>query len=224
MPDDPTTEITAPPEEPRPGADQSLGLEDDDWPTRGPARGIRLAIPAAALIAILLVGAGFWGGATLQKDHGSSGGTGGGNGVAALASRLRALAGATGASGATGARGTTGAAGLFGGLGGAASGTTGTISVVDGDVLYLLTSDGALVKVTLDPSTTTITRNATGKAVDLRPGDTVVVQGATSANGNVSATSIAASAPGVSSGRGGGGFFSRGGNTGTGSGATGTAG
>ena len=80
----------------------------------------------------------------------------------------------------------------------------------------MLTSSGALVKVTLDPSTTTITRNASTKANNLRPGDTVVVQGATSANGDVSATSIAATAPGVSSSRFSAGGF--GGGLGSGSG------
>jgi len=218
--DEQTTEVV-PGGGPPHGAPYPEGaLEEDEWPVRGPARGIRLAVPAAALIAVLLVGAGFWGGATLQKDRGSSSG-GGGGGAAALASRLRALAGATGATGARGATGASGAGGLFGGgggLGGAAAGTAGTISVVDGNVLYVLTTSGALVKVTLDPSTTTITRNAGTKAIDLRPGDTVVVQGTTSANGDVSATSVAATAPGVTSSRFGSGFFNRG--TGSGSGST----
>ncbi len=101
--------------------------------------------------------------------------------------------------------GTTRAAtggGGFGGFGGggfaSSAAATGTISVVDGNTLYVLTATGSLVKVTLTPSTT-ITRNADATAVDLRPGDTVVVQGTTSPNGNVSATSVAATAPGVSS-------------------------
>lgn len=219
MSDDPTTEITPAFGEDEPELDLHGEVpDDDDWPIHGPARGIRLAIPAAGLIAILLVGAGFWGGAALQKGHGSSGGSGGG--TAALVSRLRALAGATGARGASGARGTTaaGGAGLAAGFGGAAAGTIGTISVVDGNILYVLTSTGALVKVTLDPSTATITRDASTNAAGLRPGDTVVVQGTTSSNGDVAATSVAATAPGVTSSRfgggGGGGFFSRGSGSG----------
>jgi thiamine monophosphate kinase len=72
--------------------------------------------------------------------------------------------------------------------------------VVDGKTLYILTSAGSLVKVTLGASTT-ITRNATTQADGLRPGDTVVVQGATGKSGDVTATSISATAPGASAGR-----------------------
>ncbi len=178
------------------------GGEDDDWPTRGPARGIRLGVPFAGLLAVLLVAAGFWGGAVLEKNHGSSTLGGGNGGLAGLAARFRAAAaGATGATGATGASGGSG----FPGFGGSSSAAAGTISVVDGDTLYVLTSTGALIKVTLTPSTT-VTRNAKSPAIGLRPGDTVVIQGATGRNGNVAATSVAATAPGVSSSGGGFGF------------------
>ena len=47
---------------------------------------------------------------------------------------------------------------------------------------------------------TTITRNADATAIDLRPGDTVTVQGATGSGGAVTATSVSATAPGVTSG------------------------
>ena len=78
--------------------------------------------------------------------------------------------------------------------------------MVDGDVLYVLTSTGGLVKVTLGASTS-ITRNEKSPAIGLRPGDTVVVQGSTARNGNVAASSVAATAPGVSSAGGFGGRF-----------------
>ena len=171
---------------------------DDEWPDRGPASGIRLAIPTAALVALLLVGGGFWAGAALQKSHGSSSSSGGA--AASFAARFRGAAGASGAAGTgtTGTTGTTGAGGA-GGFGfGSSAAATGTISVVDGKVLYVLTTSGALVKVTLAPSTS-ITRNAKSTPIELRPGDTVVVQGATATDGNVSASSVAATAPGVSS-------------------------
>ena len=87
----------------------------------------------------------------------------------------------------------------FGGFGASTAAATGTISVVDGNTLYVLTATGSLVKVTLGPSTT-ITRNADSSAIDLRPGDTVVVQGTTAANGDVAATSVAATQAGVTSG------------------------
>jgi hypothetical protein len=165
---------------------------DDEWPDRGPSGGIRLAVPTAALVALLLVGGGFWAGAALQKSHGSSSSSGGA--AASFLSRFRAAAGASGAAG-TGTTGTSGAGGF--GFGSSAA-ATGTISVVDGKVLYVLTTSGALVKVTLTPSTS-ITRNAKSTPIELRPGDTVVIQGATATDGNVSASSVSATAPGVSS-------------------------
>lgn len=183
------------------------GEADEEWVVRATG-GIRLAMPVAALLAVLLVAAGFWGGALVEKNHG--GGSGGS--AASLAARFRSARGGSGGTGTS----TTGGAGGFFGAGGSSSATSGTISVVNGKTLYVLTSSGSLVKVTLS-SSTTITRNADSTPVDLRPGDTVVVQGAAGSNGNVSATSVAATAPGVSSTAslfgGGGGGFTGGGST-----------
>jgi hypothetical protein len=215
------------------GADPDAAGELDDWPVRAPAKGVRLAVPAAALVAVLLLATGFWGGATLQKRHNGSGSSASSL-ASAFAGRLRAAAaaaGATGTTGTTGAAGATGTsrgafggAGGFGGFGGASTAAAaGTVSVVDGSTLYVLTADGQLVKVTLGPSTT-ITRNAKSNAVGLRPGDTVVVQGASGKNGNVTATSVSATAPGAGSagGRfGGGGGFGGGGSGGSGGAAAG---
>jgi hypothetical protein len=155
--------------------------DDEEWASQGPARGIRLALPVAGMLAVVFIAAGFWGGATIEKNRGGS----------TAASALAARFGRTGTPGGTGGF-------PFGGGATAGSGTTGTLSVVNGNTLYVLTSAGALTKVTLSPSTT-ITRNADTKPDGLRPGDTVTVQGATNANGNVTATSITATAPGVSS-------------------------
>jgi hypothetical protein len=161
--------------------------EDDEWAVRGPAKGVRLTLPIAVLVAVVLVAAGFWGGAVAQQSHGSSAtGSGGSGGAAGFAARFRAGGGAAGAGS------------FFGGGGGAAGAAgpaaSGTISVVNGNTLYILTSAGALVKATLGPSTT-ITRTASTTAVGLRPGDSVSVQGSTSKNGDVTATSIAATGP-----------------------------
>jgi hypothetical protein len=182
---------------------------DDEWAAAGPPRGIRLRLPVVALIAVLLVAAGFWGGAVVQKSHGSSGSAGGA--AAGLAARL-----AAGRAGAAGAVATPGGAGNAAGFGGTASqGTTGTVSVVDRSTVYVLTSSGALVTVKLD-SSTTVTRNAKAKQDELRPGDSVVVQGATAKNGIVTATSVAATAAGVTSAGGGlRGGFGLGGGTGS---------
>ena len=150
------------------------------------------------MLAVALVAAGFWGGAIAQKNHGTASAT---TGPAAFAARLR-NAGGTGANGflTGGATGTSGS-----------SDTTGTISVVSGDTLYVLTATNELVEVKLT-SSTTVTRNAKAKAVQLRPGDTVVVQGAAGKGGSVQATSVAATAKGVSPTTGGG--FSPGGTGG----------
>ena len=164
--------------------------EDDEWPVRAPAKGIRLGIPAALMLAVALVAAGFWGGAIAQKNHGTASAA---TGPAAFAARLR-NAGGTGANGFQPGGGT--------GTGGS-SDTTGTISIVSGNTLYVLTATNQLVEVTLSTSTT-VTRNAKAKAVQLRPGDTVVVQGAAGKGGSVQATSVAATAKGVSPTTGGG--------------------
>ena len=81
-------------------------------------------------------------------------------------SRFRAAAGASGAAG-TGTTGTTGTTGAERRRrlrrSARRRAATGTISVVDGNTLYVLTTTGSLVKVTLGPSTT-ITRNAKSTA------------------------------------------------------------
>ena len=193
--------LATPPDRPDRLAGDDAG-EDEEWVSQT-THGIRLGIPVAALTAVVLVAGGFWGGAELQKNQGGTSSS-----LASVAARFRSAAGA----GATGAAGSG-----FGGRFASTAAATGTISVVDGDKLYVLTSAGSVVKVTLTKSTT-VTRNADASAIDLRPGDTVTVQGATGNSGAVTATSVSATAPGVSSGFGG---FGRGGG---GIGATGSTG
>jgi hypothetical protein len=191
--------------------DDGGGSQDEEWVSQT-ASGIRLGLPLACLCAILLIAGGFWAGAELEKSHAGSGTSS----LASLADRFRSGLG-SGATGASGAGGFGGLGGLAG-LGGSGA-TTGTISTVDGDTLYVDdTSTGSIVKVTLSKQTT-ITRNADAAAIDLRPGDTVTVQGATGSSGAVTATSVAATAPGVSSGFAGfpGGGFGGSPSTGTGS-------
>ena len=84
-------------------------------------------------------------------------------------------------------------------LGGAA---TGTVTEVSGSTLYVTNSSGDLVKVTVGPSAT-VTRNAKSSLGSLEVGDTVVVQGTKASNGSVTATSVSATGAGVSSGFGG---------------------
>jgi hypothetical protein len=160
--------------------------EPEDWPARGPAKGIRLAWPLAVLFVLLIAGGGIWGGAALQRSQGTSTGT---NSIAsAFASRFAGTRG----TGATGARG----------FGGTTSAATGTVTEVKGTTLYVTNASGNLVEVTLTPSTT-VTRNAKTTLSGLTPGDTVVVQGTTAKNGTVTAASVAATAQGVTAGFGG---------------------
>lgn len=191
-PTTPHTPATAPEQPGWPAGDEDADA-DEEWVSQA-THGIRLGIPVAALVAVVLVAGGFWGGAELQKSQGQ-GGTAGS--LAGLAARFRSAA----ATGATGAGATPGS--RFGGLFASTAAAAGTISVVDGNTLYVNdTATGSIVKVTLTRSTT-VTRNADAAAIDLRPGDTVTVQGATGSSGAVTATSVTATAPGVSSGFGG---------------------
>ena len=160
------------------GTDDAI-LGDEGWPAATAKRGVRLRTPTAVLVGLLLVAGGFWGGVILQKDEGSSGA----GGFSSLRSGFLA-----------GASSRTGGSSLFG-SGGA---TTGTVTDVIGKTLYITSSSGSLVKVTLGPSAT-VTRNATSSFADLKIGDTVIVEGVKTKSGAVTASSISATAAGVSS-------------------------
>jgi hypothetical protein len=192
MPDTPETEsipsALGAPVEAAPAADDietlspddrdALHLDDPDdvWQTRPVKRGVRLGIPSAILLALLAVAGGFWGGAVAATSR------------SALASRFAAAAGTGGFAGFGGASG----------LGGAA--TTGLVTGVKGQTLYITTSAGKLVAVTLSP-TGTVTEEVSGLS-GLKVGQTVVVRGTTAADGAITATSViqGASATGASFG------------------------
>jgi hypothetical protein len=201
-----------------PTAHDELG--DPTWPSQAHARSVRLR-PLTALLAVVLVAvAGIWGGAELQKRHGSSGsGSTGGFSAAALASRFGR------------AGGTAGGFGGFGGLGAGAAGgaaaggaTSGTVTEVTPKLLYLTSSTGALVKISLT-KTTTYTRTSDTPKGGLQIGDTAIVIGAKNAAGIVVATSVIATQKGVTATRGGfSGGFGGAGTTGGGAGGAGTIG
>lgn len=193
----PTLEPTGPyPTGPYPtDLDPDLDLDrGEEWPTGVVSRGVRLRIPTAILLALLIAAGAFWGGSAAERSSGSTA-TGG---LAAITARLRAGAGAGGRSGASA---------FAGAFGGSPPAARGTVTVVAGQTLYVTTTSGAIVKVVLGPSAT-VTRNAAVPSGALRPGDTVVVTGVTAKSGTVTATSIQASAAGTSGagglGRGGG--------------------
>jgi hypothetical protein len=162
--------------------------EPEDWPARGPAKGLRLAWPVAILVVLLIGGGGIWGGAALQRSQGTNSAS---SSLSALASRFAAARGGTG---------TRTGAGGFGGT--TAAATSGTVTEVKGSILYVTNASGNLVEVTLTPSTT-VTRDAKTSLSALQPGDTVVVQGTTAKSGTVTASSVSATQDGVTAGRGG---------------------
>jgi hypothetical protein len=149
------------------------------WPTQGQTSRIRVRPLTATLAVVLVAAAGIYGGATLQKRHGSA-------------------AGATAASGASasGFAARAGATGRPGGTFGAAGGTSGTVTQVTAKTLYLTSSAGNLVKVKLTAKTT-FTRTARSATGGLKLGDTAIVRGTKNAAGTVVATSVIATAKGV---------------------------
>lgn len=192
-------------------------LEDDDWPVRTARPGVSVRRPTAVLLVLLVAAGAFWGGAAVQKSQASPAGTL----ASTFASRFRALAGGAGGA-ASGFGGRFGAGAGFGAGAASTAAATGTITVVDGDTLYVTEAGGKIVEVTLGPSTT-VTRDAPASAAALRPGDSVVVEGATSKTGAVDATSVAATAAGAGTRAGGSGSGATGtGSTGTGAGGSGT--
>jgi hypothetical protein len=179
--------------------DDPSARDDAAWPAQ--ARAARISLrPLTALLTVLLIAVvAVYAGARLEKrQNPSSAAASSSSGLAAAFAARRA-----------------GGAGFGGGAGGAtATGgtTTGTVTQVTSKLLYLTSSSGALVKVKLT-SATTFTRTAKSPNGGLRLGDSAVVQGAKNASGVLVATSVIATAKGVTSafGGGGGGGFGGGG-------------
>ena len=70
---------------------------------------------------------------------------------------------------------------------------------MSGSTLYVTNSTGGLVKVTVGPSVT-VTRNAKTALSGLQVGDTVVVEGTKAGSSSVTASSVTATGPGVTTG------------------------
>jgi hypothetical protein len=166
-----------------PGELPSETMGDDEWPVRGPRQGVRMSVPTVVLFGLLIAAGGIWGGAALQRSHGTSSNS--------TASSLASLFG--------GRSSTTGRGSLFSGAAAAGGATTGTVTEVSGTTLYVTNASGDLVKVTVGPSAT-VNRNAKSSLESLQVGDTVVVEGTKASNGSVTATSVSATAAGVTSG------------------------
>jgi hypothetical protein len=187
--------------------------DDESWLAPDTRRRVRLAVPTFALGALVVIAGAFWGGAEVDKHFGSSNNT---TTASAIAAALRGRgAGAEGAGAGTGREGFAGFAGLGGAgggggfAGGGFAGTTpaasGTVSAISGDDLTVNSTSGGKVKVVLN-SSTIVSRTGKGSTGPVQVGDTVRVQGTKASNGTVTATSVTAVAPGVTTGAGGGGF------------------
>jgi hypothetical protein len=168
-------------------SDSAHALDDALWPTQARGRRIKLA-PVTTLLSVVLIALlGLWGGAELQKREGAG---------SASAAASGAGAGFAGRFGGGTRAGATGTAAATGGV------TFGTVTLISGKTLYLTSSSGAIVKVTLTGSTA-YSRNAKATKATLEPGDTAIVQGAKNSAGVVVATSVSATAKGVTSAAGG---------------------
>jgi hypothetical protein len=162
---------------------------------------VRLPSLTMTLMVAAVLGIGFVGGALVGKHYGSSSSSSpagfgaftrfGGAGAAGTSSSASAApAGSSGSSGFPG----RGGGGLFGG-----GGTFGTIKLVDGNIVYVQTETGSIVQVTTSAATK-VTASTSVPLKDLTPGETVIVEGTTKANGSVAATSISQSSLGGGAG------------------------
>jgi len=179
------------------------GEPDDDVALELEALALRRRrkLPRVTLaLAVAIVGAGaFIGGAEAQKHLGSSASSSSNaNAAGSFASRFR---GTTGRSPAT-----------FGG-----GGTAGTVTAIKGSTLYVTDASGNTVKVRTTAASQ-VTKSVTGRVHDIRPGDTIVVRGATGKDGTIAADSITLGGAGAVTFGGGG---SNGGATGFGGGSKG---
>jgi hypothetical protein len=167
----------------------------DDLGAQLAARPPRARLPTItlALAAAVLIGAGFLGGLSVGKSSASTGSglpaglAGGGLPGFPTGSGLPSGAGGSG-----GAAQGAGGSGLPGGFGG---GTVGTIKLVDGHTIYVQSFSGSITRVSTSGSTR-IQVSAAGTLKDLRPGETVAVQGSKRSDGSVAAASVSQSSLG----------------------------
>lgn len=169
----------------------SSPLDDEDELTAVLTRRPRAKLPSLTLVlaAVVVASAGFLGGIAVGKHYGSSGSGSAASEFSRFAAR--ATAGAGSGSG-------TGLGGLGGGGGGFAAGnaTTGTIKLIDGSTVYVQTLEGDIVQVSTSAGTK-VTVSSTVPVKDLKPGETVIVEGSKNSSGGVTATSISQTSLGV---------------------------
>jgi hypothetical protein len=177
--------------------DRDEWFEEPETLPRRPRRRLLTPLPIA-LLCVLLTACGFIGGVLVEKGQGSSGGSGGAGG-SALASRFAALrsgaaGGSTGSAASTGAAtgtgsGASGTPRTGSGSGAGAGATIGQVAFVQGSTLYVTNTSGNTVKVKTSPAST-VTKTVSGTVHAIRPGEQVVISGASATNGTVTAESI----------------------------------
>jgi hypothetical protein len=165
----------------------------------------RKGVPkVTAILGVAVVAAAtFLGGIEAQRQWGGTSSNAAGNGFAArLAAGGAAGTGTAGANGGAGAQsaGARGANGFPGGAGGGF--TSGTVKLVKGTTLYVTTTDGNTVKVSV-PAATTVTKTVTTKLAALKPGDTVTAVGTAGSDGVIKAARVTVGAAGGLGGFGG---------------------
>ena len=95
----------------------------------------------------------------------------------------------SGPAGGAGAAGATGGAGLGGAGAAAAQATTGVVEEISGDTVTVRTQAGGTVAVKVQPDTQ-VRQLASAAVSDIKPGQTVVVQGQPDVDGKVAARSV----------------------------------
>ena len=161
----------------------SSPVDDDDALTAVLTRRPRAKLPSLTLVlvALLVASAGFLGGIVVGKHYGSS---------SSPASPFSRFAAAGSATGGTGSGAGAGFGGRSGGGGFAAGNATiGTIKLIDLSTVYVQTAEGDIVQVSTSAGTK-VTASITIPVKDLKPGETVIVEGSKNSTGGVTATSI----------------------------------
>lgn len=164
------------------GEEESETQEHDTVTASGRPRRRIFGRGGAVLLALVLGVGGFYAGIRVEKGQVS--------GSTSTSASLPSLASTTGAAGSS-SRTTGTSRSAIPGAGGFGGGNTsiGTVSSVKGKTIYMSDTSGNTVKVTLS-SVTKITKSLHVSRKAVRPGDSVVIQGAKSSNGTLRATSL----------------------------------
>ncbi len=162
----------------------SSPLDNDDTLTAVLTRRPRAKLPSLTLVLVALVvaSAGFLGGIVVGKHYGSSGSP------ASAFSRFAAVGSATAGTGSGPGGGFSGRGGSGGEFAGG-NATIGTIKLIDRNIVYVQTAEGDIVQVSTSAGTK-VTASSTIPVTDLKPGETVIVEGSKNSAGGVTATSI----------------------------------